>query len=142
FDTEDELAEALADFDIIVTLRERVRFTGSLFARLPKLRLLVATGMRNAAIDFEAARERRVTVSGTASSAAPAVELTWALILGLARDLVAESTALRDGGPWQSSVGADLSGRRLGLIGLGKIGTRMAQIGLAFGMEVVAWSQN
>ncbi|MGW2556215.1 D-2-hydroxyacid dehydrogenase family protein [Streptomyces sp. NPDC001635] len=142
FADEDALAEALAEFDIVVTLRERVPFPGSLFARLPRLRLLVASGMRNTVIDHAAAQAHGVTVCGTASSSAPPVELTWALLLGLARGIVEESNALRDGGPWQSTVGADLHGRRLGLLGLGKIGGRVAQIGLAFGMEVVAWSRN
>jgi len=142
FADEDALAEALAEFDIVVTLRERVPFPGSLFARLPRLRLLVASGMRNTVIDHAAAQAHGVTVCGTASSSAPPVELTWALLLGLARGIVEESNALRGGGPWQSTVGADLHGRRLGLLGLGKIGSRVAQIGLAFGMEVVAWSRN
>ncbi|MFE1852832.1 D-2-hydroxyacid dehydrogenase family protein [Streptomyces sp. NPDC002387] len=142
FADEDALAEALAEFDIVVTLRERVPFPGSLFARLPRLRLLVASGMRNTVIDHAAAQAHGVTVCGTASSSAPPVELTWALLLGLARGIVEESNALRDGGPWQSTVGADLHGRRLGLLGLGKIGGRVARIGLAFGMEVVAWSRN
>lgn len=140
--TEDELAAALADFDIVVTLRERVPFPASLFARLPRLRLLVASGMRNSVIDFAAAKEHGVTVCGTQSASTPPVELTWALLLGLARGTVAESNALRQGGPWQSTVGADLHGRRLGLLGLGKIGSRVARIGTAFGMDVVAWSQN
>ncbi|MEV5595456.1 D-2-hydroxyacid dehydrogenase family protein [Streptomyces sp. NPDC052496] len=142
FADEDELAARLADFDIVVTLRERVPFPASLFARLPRLRLLVASGMRNSVIDFAAAAEHGVTVCGTQSASAPPVELTWALLLGLARGVVAESSALREGGPWQSTVGADLHGRRLGLLGLGKIGSRVARIGTAFGMEVVAWSQN
>ncbi|MFF9273787.1 D-2-hydroxyacid dehydrogenase family protein [Streptomyces griseosporeus] len=142
YDDEDALAAALADADIVVTLRERVAFPASLFARLPKLRLLVASGMRNSVIDYAAAEAHGVTVCGTASSSTPPVELTWALILGLARGLVAESNALRSGGPWQSTVGADLHGRRLGLLGLGKIGSRVARVGLAFGMEVTAWSQN
>ncbi|MGV9650520.1 D-2-hydroxyacid dehydrogenase family protein [Streptomyces sp. NPDC003328] len=142
FADEDALAEALAEFDIVVTLRERVPFPGSLFARLPRLQLLVASGMRNTVIDHAAAQAHGVTVCGTASSSAPPVELTWALLLGLARGIVEESNALRDGGPWQSTVGADLHGRRLGLLGLGKIGGRVARIGLAFGMEVVAWSRN
>ncbi|MBW8703305.1 Hydroxypyruvate reductase [Streptomyces sp. MBT84] len=142
FADEDALAEALAEFDIVVTLRERVPFPGSLFARLPRLRLLVASGMRNSVIDHAAAQAHGVTVCGTASSSAPPVELTWALLLGLARGIVEESNALRGGGPWQSTVGADLHGRRLGLLGLGKVGSRVAQIGLAFGMEVVAWSRN
>ncbi|MFD7440059.1 D-2-hydroxyacid dehydrogenase family protein [Streptomyces sp. NPDC059909] len=142
FGTEDELVAVLADFDIAVTLRERVPFPATVFARLPRLKLLVASGMRNSVIDFAAAEQHGVTVCGTASSSTPPVELTWALLLGLARGIVPESTALRTGGPWQSTVGADLHGRRLGLLGLGKIGSRVAQIGLAFGMDVVAWSQN
>jgi phosphoglycerate dehydrogenase-like enzyme len=142
FATEEALADALADFDIVVTLRERVAFPGSLIGRLPRLRLLIASGMRNTVIDFEAAREHGVTVCGTDSSLTPPVELTWALVLGLARGIVAEATALREGGPWQSTVGVDLEGRRLGVLGLGRIGRRVAEIGKAFGMEVVAWSQN
>ncbi|MFE1748939.1 D-2-hydroxyacid dehydrogenase family protein [Streptomyces anandii] len=140
--TEDELADALRDFDVVVTLRERVPFPASLLGRLPRLRLLIASGMRNSVIDYEAARANGVTVCGTESSSTPPVELTWALLLGLARGLVTEAGALRDGGPWQSTVGADLHGRRLGLLGLGKIGSRVARVGLAFGMEVTAWSRN
>ncbi|MEU6578022.1 D-2-hydroxyacid dehydrogenase family protein [Streptomyces sp. NPDC046805] len=139
---EDALASALADFDIVVTLRERVPFPASLISRLPRLRLLIASGMRNSVIDYAAAEAHGVTVCGTASSSTPPVELTWALLLGLARGIVEESGALRSGGPWQSTVGADLHGRRLGLLGLGKIGSRVAQVGLAFGMHVSAWSQN
>ncbi len=142
FATEDELAEALAGFDIVVTLRERVPFPAGLFARLPRLKLLVASGMRNSVIDFAAAAKHGVTVCGTASSSTPPVELTWALLLGLARGVVTEHNALRAGGPWQSTVGADLHGKRLGLLGLGKIGSRVAQVGAAFGMDVVAWSRN
>ncbi|WP_406257598.1 D-2-hydroxyacid dehydrogenase family protein [Streptomyces nigra] len=142
FPDEDTLAAALADFDIVVTLRERVPFPASLLARLPRLKLLIASGMRNSVIDYAAAEAHGVTVCGTASSSTPPVELTWALLLGLARGIVEESQALRTGGPWQSTVGADLHGRRLGLLGLGKIGSRVAQVGLAFGMRVTAWSQN
>ncbi|MCX5368934.1 D-2-hydroxyacid dehydrogenase family protein [Streptomyces sp. NBC_00015] len=142
FVDEDELAAALADFDCVVTLRERVSFPASLLDRLPRLRLLIASGMRNSVIDYAAAKANAVTVCGTESSSTPPVELTWALLLGLARGLVQESTALREGGPWQSTVGADLHGRRLGLLGLGKIGAPVARVGLAFGMEVSAWSQN
>ncbi|MFJ8624024.1 D-2-hydroxyacid dehydrogenase family protein [Kitasatospora sp. NPDC093550] len=142
FGSEEELAAALADFDIVVTLRERVPFPASLFARLPKLRLLVASGMRNSVIDHAAAEAHGVTVCGTASSSTPPVELTWALLLGLARGLVQENTALRQGGPWQSTVGADLHGRVLGLLGLGRIGSLVAGVGTAFGMDVVAWSRN
>ncbi|MFI5687139.1 D-2-hydroxyacid dehydrogenase family protein [Streptomyces sp. NPDC051636] len=139
---EDALAAALAGFDIVVTLRERVPFPASLLARLPRLRLLIASGRRNSVVDYAAAEAHGVTVCGTASSSTPPVELTWALLLGLARCIVEESNALRSGGPWQSTVGADLHGRRLGLLGLGKIGSRVAQVGLAFGMHVSAWSQN
>jgi phosphoglycerate dehydrogenase-like enzyme len=138
----DALVEALADSEIVVAMRERTPFPAELFARLPRLRLLVTSGMRNAAIDLEAAARHGVTVCGTASNSAPPTELTWALILGLARQLVPENAALRSGGPWQHTVGTDLHGSRLGLLGLGKIGRQMARIGAAFGMEVVAWSQN
>jgi phosphoglycerate dehydrogenase-like enzyme len=142
FPDEEQLAEALADFDIVVTLRERVSFPRTLFARLPRLRLLIASGMRNTVIDQTAAEEYGVTVCGTDSSPIPPVELTWALLLGLARGIVTENNALREGGPWQSTVGTDLHERRLGLIGLGNIGARVARVALAFGMEVLAWSQN
>ncbi|WP_432186072.1 D-2-hydroxyacid dehydrogenase family protein [Streptomyces sp. Tue6028] len=139
---EDALAAALADFDIVVTLRERVPFPASLLARLPRLRLLIASGMRDSVIDYAAAERHGVTVCGTPSSSTPPVELTWALLLGLARGIVTENDALRTGGPWQSTVGADLHGRRLGLLGLGRIGGRVAQVGLAFGMRVSAWSRH
>ncbi|MFF3145637.1 D-2-hydroxyacid dehydrogenase family protein [Streptomyces sp. NPDC057927] len=142
FATEDELAAALADFDFVVTLRERVPFPDSLLNRLPRLKLLIASGMRNSVIDYAAAKAGGVTVCGTQSSSTPPVELTWALLLGLARGIVQENNALRDGGPWQSTVGADLHSRTLGLLGLGKIGSRVAQVGLAFGMEVTAWSRH
>ncbi|SFG89508.1 D-2-hydroxyacid dehydrogenase family protein [Streptomyces mirabilis] len=142
FASEDELASALADFDFVVTLRERVPFPDSLLNRLPRLKLLIASGMRNSVIDYAAAKAAGVTVCGTQSSSTPPVELTWALLLGLARGIVQENDALRDGGPWQSTVGADLHSRTLGLLGLGKIGSRVAQVGLAFGMEVTAWSQH
>lgn len=142
FGTEVELVAALAGFDCVVTLRERVAFPASLLNRLLRLRLLIASGMRNSVIDYAAANANGVTVCGTESSSTPPVELTWALLLGLARGLVEESTALREGGPWQSTVGADLHGRRLGLLGLGKIGSAVARVGSAFGMEVSAWSQN
>jgi phosphoglycerate dehydrogenase-like enzyme len=142
FGSEDELVSALAGFDIVVTLRERVAFPASVLARLPRLRLLVASGMRNSVIDFAAAEAHGVTVCGTESSSTPPVELTWALLLGLARGIVEESGGLRSGGPWQRTVGADLHGRRLGLLGLGKIGSRVARVGLAFGMHVSAWSRH
>lgn len=141
-DDEAELAAALATADIVVTLRERVPFPASLLARLPRLKLLIASGMRNTVIDYAAAKAHGVTVCGTASSSTPPVELTWALLLGLARGIIEEANSLRGGGPWQQTVGADLHGRTLGLLGLGKIGSRVAQVGLAFGMRVTAWSQN
>lgn len=142
FNHEDELVAAIGDFQIVVIMRERTRFPASLFARLPQLQLLITTGMRNASIDLSAAAAHGVVVCGTASKSDPPTELAWALILGLARNLVPENTAFRTGGPWQSTVGMDLNGQQLGLLGLGKIGSRMARIGLAFGMKVVAWSQN
>ncbi|MDQ0944279.1 D-2-hydroxyacid dehydrogenase family protein [Streptomyces sp. V1I1] len=142
FTSEDEVAEAVGDCEILVAMRERTPFPESLFARLPRLKLLITSGMRNASIDLEAAARHGVTVCGTASNSEPPVELTWALILGLARHVVREGSAFHQNGPWQSTVGADLHGRRLALVGLGKIGAKVARVGQAFGMEVIAWSQN
>lgn len=141
-DDEDALVAALDGAEIVIIMRERTPFPARLFERLPALRLLITSGMRNASIDLAAAAARGVTVCGTGSGSEPPTELTWALILGLARQTAIENNALRQGGPWQSTVGADLHGRQLGLLGLGKIGTRMARIGQAFGMRVVAWSPN
>ncbi|MET9956918.1 D-2-hydroxyacid dehydrogenase family protein [Streptomyces sp. NPDC006339] len=138
----DALVAAVEDCEILVVMRERTPVDAELLGRLPRLRLLITSGMRNASIDVAAARARGVTACGTDSSAVPPTELTWALILGLARQVHVESRAMRDGGPWQSTVGTDLAGRTLGLVGLGKIGGRMARIGLAFGMDVIAWSPN
>jgi phosphoglycerate dehydrogenase-like enzyme len=142
FANEDALVAAIADCEIVVAMRERTPFRATTFERLPRLRLLVTTGMRNAAIDMEAARARGITVCGTASRPEPPAEITWALLLALARHVVPESTALRTNGPWQRTVGTDLKGRQLGLLGLGKIGSRVAAVGRAFEMDVVAWSQN
>jgi phosphoglycerate dehydrogenase-like enzyme len=142
FADEDALVAAVGDCDVVVAMRERTPFRASAFGRLPRLRLLVTTGMRNAAIDMEAARARGVTVCGTASLGEPPAEITWALLLALAKHLVPESAAFRQNGPWQSTVGTDLKGRQLGLLGLGKIGSQVARVGAAFGMHVVAWSQN
>jgi phosphoglycerate dehydrogenase-like enzyme len=125
-----------------VIMRERTPFGAGLLARLPELRLLVTSGMRNASIDLDAAVAAGVTVCGTASTSEPPVELTWALILGLARNLVTENNSLRSGGPWQRTVGMGLAGKTLGLAGFGKIGVRVARIGRAFGMDVAAWSEN
>ncbi|WP_329792509.1 D-2-hydroxyacid dehydrogenase family protein [Lentzea sp. DG1S-22] len=138
----DDPAPELADAECVVVMRERTPFTAELFARLPELRLLVTSGMRNASIDLAAAQEHGVTVCGTGSLKTPPTELTWALILGLARHLVAENAAFHQGGPWQSTVGVDLAGRTLGLLGFGHLGRAVARVGRAFGMDVVAWSPN
>lgn len=139
---EDELAAAIGDCEIVVIMRERTPFPASLFARLTRLKLLVTTGMKNASIDLAAAQAHGVTVCGTASRSEPPAELTWALILGLARHIVPEAASFKTNGPWQSTVGADLHGRTLGVLGLGQIGRRVARVGLAFDMRVVAWSEN
>jgi phosphoglycerate dehydrogenase-like enzyme len=135
------LAERLSPFDIIVAMRERTPFPRDLLEKLRNLKLLVTTGPRNAAIDVAAAGDLGVTVCGTDSTASPTAELTFALILALARHLPAESASLRSGG-WQTTLGVDLAGARLGILGLGRLGARVAAIGIAFGMEVSAWSQN
>jgi phosphoglycerate dehydrogenase-like enzyme len=141
FKSEDALAAALAGFQIVVAMRERTPFPRSVLERLPGLKLLVTTGMANAAIDVAAADELGITVSGTPGSPTAAPELTWALLLALARNLPAEENSLR-AGTWQTSVGMELSGKTLGVVGLGKIGRRIAAFGQAFGMEVLAWSEN
>ncbi|MCQ4213672.1 D-2-hydroxyacid dehydrogenase family protein [Streptomyces longispororuber] len=138
----DDLVAQIGDCDIVVVMRERTPFPAELFGRLPKLKLLITTGLRNASIDLAAAAAHGVTVCGTPSNSEPPAELTWALLLGLARGVVTENENLRTGGPWQSTLGADLAGRRLGLLGCGKIGARVARVGAAFGMDVAAWSQN
>lgn len=138
----DELASAIGDCEIVVIMRERTPFPASMFARLPKLRLLVTSGRKNAAVDLAAARAHGVTVCSTDSRSEAPAELTWALILGLARKISAEDRSFHEGGPWQSTLGADLQGRTLGLLGLGNIGSRVARVGQAFGMNVLAWSQN
>jgi phosphoglycerate dehydrogenase-like enzyme len=137
----DAIVERLRPFDIVCVMRERTPMTRSIIERLPKLRLIASTAIRNASIDLKAAEERGVQVVHTGYTSAPTIELTWALILGSARNLVAENTSLRNGG-WQQSVGDDLAGRTLGVLGLGNIGGAVAQIGNAFGMKVIAWSQN
>ena len=135
------VADRLAGFDVVVAMRERTPFRRSLLEVLPNLRLLVTTGMRNASIDLEAAAGRGITVSGTTSPGGGTAELAFGLMIALARNLVAEVRSVEEGG-WQLGVGRDLSGSTLGVIGLGKLGSRMAKFGVAFGMEVVAWSQN
>jgi phosphoglycerate dehydrogenase-like enzyme len=135
------LVAQLRRFDVIVAMRERTPFTAERFRLLPGLRLLVTTGMANAAIDLDAARAAGVTVCGTRGSGSATAELTWALILSLARHVPAEDAAIRDGG-WQHTVGFGLRGRVLGVVGLGHLGRQVAAVGSAFGMEVLAWSQH
>ena len=138
---DDALIERLAPFEIVVAMRERTPFPRARLERLPGLKLLVTTGRANASIDMDAARELGVVVAGTGSLVSPTAELTWALILALCRNVVAEDGALRAGG-WQHTVGTDLADRTLGVVGLGRLGSRVAAVGRAFGMEVIAWSQN
>lgn len=139
--SEDELVVALGDAEVVVLMRERTPVRRSLLERLPQLRLLVTTGMGNASVDIEAARERGVTVSGTRSLGPPTAELTWGLILALLRHIPAEDAAIR-AGRWQTSLGVGLEGKTLGVLGLGRLGSQVARVGLAFGMHVLAWSQN
>jgi len=138
---EDDLAERLRNFDAVVAMRERTPFPATLIERLPLLKLIVTTGRRNAAIDVHAAAARGVVVCGTSTLSPPPVELTWGLILSLARSIPRESAAMR-AGAWQSTMGIGLHGKTLGVIGLGRLGTDVARIGRAFGMQVIAWSQN
>jgi len=138
---DDAVVAALAGYDVVVAMRERTPFTAARLARLPDLRLLVTTGRQNASIDLDAARARGVVVCGTDSPTNATPELTWALILAVLRHVPAEDRAVRDGG-WQHTVGGDLEGRRLGVVGLGRLGSRVARVGLAFGMDVVAWSRH
>ena len=135
------LAARLADFDIVMAMRERTPFTRSLLERLPRLRLLITAGMRNASIDMKAAADRGITVCGTAGLPYPTAELAWALILGLMRRIPAEDRATREG-RWQVSLGVGLNGKTLGVLGLGTLGSRVAKVGRAFEMEVLAWSPN
>jgi phosphoglycerate dehydrogenase-like enzyme len=135
------LVERLAPFDIVVAMRERTPFPRALLAQLPNLRLLVTTGMRNAAIDVTAAAELGLTVCGTEGLAYPTAELTWALILALARKVPTEDQALR-AGKWQTTIGSGLQTKTLALLGLGRLGSQVARIGAAFGMRVIAWSPN
>jgi phosphoglycerate dehydrogenase-like enzyme len=135
------LVARLAPFDVVVAMRERTPFPRAVLERLPDLRLLVTTGARNASIDLEAAAEHGITVCGTGAHATGPVELTWALILAVTRHVPQEDAAVR-AGAWQQTVGTDLAGATLGVVGLGRLGARVATIGQAFGMDVVAWSQN
>lgn len=137
----DELVTTLVGVDVVVAMRERTPFPTEVLDRLPDLRLLVTTGMKNASIDLDAARARGITVCGTGQLATPAAEHTWALILSALRHVPTEDALIRSGG-WQATVGGDLAGRTLGVVGLGRLGSRVARVALAFDMRVVAWSQN
>jgi phosphoglycerate dehydrogenase-like enzyme len=134
-----QAAAALRDFPVVVAMRERMPFPADLLKQLPQLRLLVTTGMRNAAIDVSAAKEQGVTVCGTRAEGATTAELTWALILALLRPVQLDDRHIRDGG-WQRQLGGDLAGRTLGLVGLGRQGGRVARVAHAFDMNVIAWS--
>jgi phosphoglycerate dehydrogenase-like enzyme len=137
----DALVDRLASFEVVVAMRERTAFPRAVLERLPQLRLLVTTGMRNASIDVAAARELGIVVSGTGGLPYPTAELTWALILALVRNVPSEDRATREGA-WQTSLGVGLHDKTLGVLGLGRLGTQVARIGAAFGMNVIAWSPN
>lgn len=136
------LAETLASFEIICIMRERTPFRRELFAKLPKLKLLVTTGARNAAIDLAAAKEHGVTVCGTEAHGHPTAELALGMMLALARHIPSESRRLAEQGLWQNSVGIDLKDCTLGVLGLGRLGSRLARVAQALDMKVIAWSQN
>jgi phosphoglycerate dehydrogenase-like enzyme len=140
-DDPEALIERLAPFDVVCVMRERTPLRRHVIERLPNLKLIASTAIRNASIDADAAAERGVVIVHTSYMSSPTVELTWALILAGARHIVSENAALRAGG-WQRSIGEDLAGKTLGIVGLGNIGAQVAKVGLAFGMRVIAWSQN
>jgi phosphoglycerate dehydrogenase-like enzyme len=137
----ERLVQRLFPFNVVCIMRERTPMTAALLDRLPNLQLIASTGHRNAAIDLEAAKKRGVEVRHTGYRATPTIEFTWALLLALARNVVIENSSLRNGG-WQTTVGADLCDKTLGVLGLGNIGSRVAEIGKSFGMKAIAWSQN
>jgi|TARA_B110000971_G_scaffold213147_1_gene243605 phosphoglycerate dehydrogenase-like enzyme len=141
FLNEVETAVALEKFDALLLMRERTPITSSLIESLPNLKYIMTSGMRNKAIDLDAAKSRNIMVCGTEINSNPTAELAWTLILGLARNIKQEVDNMFQG-YWQTSIGLELKGKMLGLIGLGKIGTQMATIGKAFGMQVSAWSEN
>ncbi|WP_407176609.1 D-2-hydroxyacid dehydrogenase family protein [Bradyrhizobium sp. STM 3562] len=135
-------SSALKDFEIICAMRERSAFPRALFAELPKLKLLLTSGMRNAAIDMEAAKERGVVVCGTQWSQDPTAALTMGLILELTRGIGRENARMHAGELWQTFAGIEIEGKTLGVVGLGKLGTKVAGLAKAFGMNVMAWSPN
>jgi len=141
FQDELEASENLKDFEVLFLMRERTPITESLINSLPKLKYIMTSGMRNKAIDIEFAKTKNIIVCGTEINSNPAAELTWALILGLARNLKLEIDNMFQG-YWQTSMGFELKGKVLGIIGLGKIGSQVAKVAKSFGMEVVAWSEN
>ena len=139
---EDALAQRLADFDIVMGMRERTPFPRSLLNRLPALRCLITTGGGNASFDLNAATELGITVCATPGAGEGPTELTWGLILGMLRQIPQEDRAAREQGKWGIHVGASLQGKTLALLGLGHIGSLVARVGNAFDMRVIAWSQN
>src|SRR6056300_964982 len=141
FIDEREAIVELEDFEALLIMRERTPMTKSLIESLPKLKYIMTSGMRNKSIDLEAAKKKNITVCGTEINPNPAAEITWALILGLYRNMKQEIDNMFQG-YWQTTIGFELKGKTLGLIGLGKIGTQVAKVGKAFGMEVCAWSEN
>jgi D-3-phosphoglycerate dehydrogenase len=141
FLNEAEAIEQLADFEALLIMRERTPITKNLIDNLNDLKFIITTGMRNKSIDLEAAKKRKIIVCGTDINTNPTPELTWALILGLARNFKEEIDNMYQG-YWQTTVGIELKGKILGLIGLGKVGKQVAKIGKAFGMQVMAWSEN
>ena len=141
FVDEDDAIEQLFEFEALLIMRERTKITENLIFNLKKLKYIITSGMRNKAIDLNAAKKRKIVVSGTEINVNPTCELTWALILGLARNIKQEIDNMYQG-YWQTTVGIELKGKILGIIGLGKVGSLVAKIGKAFGMEVIAWSEN
>jgi phosphoglycerate dehydrogenase-like enzyme len=137
----DDVVARLQPFDVLCVMRERTPLPREIIERLPRLKMIASTGPGNASIDEQAARERNIHLTNTGYRSTPTIELTWALILASARNLVGEATSLRASG-WQTLIGRELSGRVLGVLGLGRIGSEIARIGAVFGMEVIAWSQN
>jgi phosphoglycerate dehydrogenase-like enzyme len=137
----DAVIERLLPFDVVCLMRERTPLPRKVIERLPNLKLIASTGSANASIDVAAAGDRGITVVHTGYRSDPTVELTWALILASARHIVTESNSVRSGG-WQQTVGMDLRGKTLGVLGLGNVGSEVARIGSAFGMKLIAWSQN
>jgi len=140
-DDADAVVERLQPFDVVCVMRERTPLRRGVIERLPRLKLIASTAKRNASIDTAAAEERGIAVAHTSYTSTPTVELTWALILAGARHIVEENASLRAGG-WQRHVGDDMAGQTLGIIGLGHVGSQVAKVGVAFGMNVIAWSQN